>query len=194
MAIDFEFRRKAVQQLTNKCGVYSLCDLDNVPIYVGQSTDGIRSRVRRHLTSARSDIIANRQIDVWEIAYVWTYPVADKAEIKLLEARLFHFFHPKSELMNGTHPPKPPRGKRPKPAQIVQVMSDEEIADKKDPAQRLPRQAAHYAQVIGHFLAVKNSRQISRAMDAHFERLQKYHARLLISATDQPEETTEAED
>ena len=30
--------------------------------------DGIRSRVARHLTSARSDIIANRQIDVWEIA------------------------------------------------------------------------------------------------------------------------------
>ena len=46
------------------------------PIYVGQSVDGIRSRVNRHLTSARSDIIANRQIDVWEIAWVWAYPVA----------------------------------------------------------------------------------------------------------------------
>jgi hypothetical protein len=61
--------------LTNKIGCYVLCDLDEVPIYVGQSVDGIRARVRRHLTSARSDIIANRQIDVWEIAYVWAYPV-----------------------------------------------------------------------------------------------------------------------
>src|SRR5580692_1716353 len=74
MAIDLSFRRKAVRTLTNEIGCYVLCDLDQVPIYVGQSVDGIRSRVNRHLTSARSDIIANRQIDVWEIAWVWAYP------------------------------------------------------------------------------------------------------------------------
>ena len=128
MAIDFGFRRRATRQLTNSIGVYALCDLDNVPIYVGQSSDGIRTRVNRHLTSARSDIIANRQIDVWEIAYVWAYPVANSAEIRPLEAKLFHYFHPKSELMNGTLPPKVARGKVPKPAQVVQVMADEEIA------------------------------------------------------------------
>jgi hypothetical protein len=70
MAIDLTFRRKAVRTLTNEIGCYVLCDLDQAPIYVGQSVDGIRSRVNRHLTSARSDIIANRQIDVWEIAWV----------------------------------------------------------------------------------------------------------------------------
>jgi excinuclease UvrABC nuclease subunit len=85
MAIDLAFRRKAVRMLTNEIGCYVLCDLDQVPIYVGQSVDGIRSRVNRHLTSARSDIIANRQIDVWEIAWVWAYPVKDKAEIGVLE-------------------------------------------------------------------------------------------------------------
>jgi excinuclease UvrABC nuclease subunit len=76
VATDFAFRKNAVRQLTNEIGVYALCDLDNVPVYVGQSSDGIRKRVSRHLTSARSDIIANRQIDVWEIAWVWAYPVA----------------------------------------------------------------------------------------------------------------------
>ena len=55
---------------------------------MGQSVDGIRSRVNRHLTSARSDSIANRQIDVWEIAWVWAYPVKDKAEIGVLEDEL----------------------------------------------------------------------------------------------------------
>lgn len=64
MAVDFTFRKRAVASLTNQVGVYILADLDNVPIYVGQSKDGIRARVARHLTSARSDIIANRQIDV----------------------------------------------------------------------------------------------------------------------------------
>jgi hypothetical protein len=188
MAIDFKFRRQAVRQLTSKIGVYVLCDLDNVPIYVGQSVDGIRARVTRHLTSARSDIIANRQIDVWEIAYVWAYPVKRTADIRMIEARLFYHYHPKSALMNGTIPSKPPRMKLPKPTQIIQVMADAEMAAKKDPAQRLPRQAEHYGQIIGHFLAVKNSKQIARAMSAHFERLQKYHARLLTVATDQPEE------
>lgn len=180
MAIDFAFRRKAVRSLINQIGVYVLCDLNKVPIYVGQSTDGIRSRVARHLTSARSDIIANRQIDVWEIAWVLTYPVETKAEITPLEGLLFHHFNAKSQLMNGSIPPAPAKGtKIPKPAQAIQVMSDEEIVDKIDPSQRLPRQAGHYTQIVGHFLTVKNSPQVARAMDAHFKRLARYHGELL---------------
>src|SRR6204780_3429321 len=180
MAIDLPFRRRAVRTLTNKIGCYALCDLDEVPLYVGQSVDGIRSRVNRHLTSARSDIIANRQIDVWEIAWVWAYPAKDRAEISSLEDALFHEFHGRSALMNGKVP-KPPidRSKSPEPSQKVQVMSDAEIAEKKDPALRLPRQAEHYSQIVGHFLAVKNSREIAGAIQAPFERLQKYHQQLL---------------
>lgn len=161
--------------------MYALCDLDNVPMYVGQSKDGIRSRVARHLTSARSDIIANRQIDVWEIAYVWAYPVSAKEDIGPLEALLYHSFDPQSQLMNGQVPPRPSGRIRrpPEPAQKIQVMSDADIQEKRDPVQRLPRQAGHYAQIVGHFLAVKESKQIARAMSAHFQRLARYHQTLL---------------
>jgi hypothetical protein len=107
VAIDLNFRRRAVRTLTNDIGCYVLCDLDQVPIYVGQSVDGIRSRVNRHLTSARSDIIANRQVDVWEIAWVWAFPVSKKEDITAMEDALFHEFHLKSALMNGKVP-KPP--------------------------------------------------------------------------------------
>lgn len=180
MAIDLQFRRKAVKTLLNEIGCYVLCDLDGVPIYVGQSTDGIRSRVNRHLTSARSDIIANRQVDVWEIAWVWAFPVKNRNDINKLEASLFHAFHAKSPLMNGKVPKTPAsKAKLPAPAQIVQVMATGEIAEKKDPALRLPRQAEHYSQIVGHFLTVKNSPEIAGAMQAHFERLRRYHARLL---------------
>jgi 2-polyprenyl-6-methoxyphenol hydroxylase-like FAD-dependent oxidoreductase len=152
---------------------------------VGQSVDGIRSRVRRHLTSARSDIVANRQIDVWEIAWVRAYPVADRSDIGPLEDALFHHFDQINSLMNGRVPPRPmDRHETPDPAQIVQVMSDEEIAEKRDPTLRLPRQAEHYSQIVGHFLAVKNSREIARAMDSHFQRLMRYHRALLGLATD----------
>lgn len=185
MAIDLAYRRLAVRTLTNEIGCYVLCDLDSVPIYVGQSTDGIRSRVNRHLTSARSDIIANRQVDVWEIAYVWAYPVGDRADIAALEVALFHAFHPKSALMNGKIPPKPlTQITIPDPTQIVRVMSESEITEKKDPALRLPRQAEHYSQIVGHFLAVKNSREIAGAIDAHFARMERYHQLLLGKATD----------
>lgn len=192
MAVDFGFRQRAVRSLTNSIGVYILCDLDNVPIYVGQSTDGIRSRVARHLTSARSDIIANRQIDVWEIAYVWAFPVALRAEITPLEARLFVHYNAISQLMNGALMHHVDDGTPlPEPAQVVQVMSDPEINDRRDPSQRLPRQAEHYAQIVGHFLAVKNSPQVARAMNAHFQRLQKYHATLLGIAEPVPGDASE---
>ncbi len=185
MAIDLPFRRKAVRTLTSQVGCYVLCDLDQVPIYVGQSTDGIRARVNRHLTSARSDIIANRQVDVWEIAWVWAYPETDRARIGPLEDALFHQFHPTSALMNGKAPKAPPSRTPPaEPRQVVQVMADAEIKEKRDPALRLPRQAEHYSQIVGHFLAVKNSKEIAGAIQAHFDRLQKYHKELLGQAID----------
>jgi len=97
-----------------------------------------------------------------------------------LEAALFHRFDPHSRLMNGKIPSEPNEPLiLPEPASIVQVMPDEEISEKQDPELRLPRQAKHYADIVGHFLAVKNSNEIARAMDAHFERLAKYHKVLL---------------
>jgi hypothetical protein len=47
MAIDLPFRRRAVRTLSNEVGCYVFCGLDQVPFYVGQSVDGIRSRVNR---------------------------------------------------------------------------------------------------------------------------------------------------
>ncbi len=191
MAINLSFRRQAVRTLTNDTGCYVLCDLDGVPIYVGQSNDGIRNRVNRHLTSARSDIIANRQVDVWEIAYVWAYPELVKARITPLEDALFYQFNATSTLMNGKVPKRPTqRVSYIEPSQVVQVMDGAEIEEKRDPALRLPRQAEHYSQIVGHFLAVKNSREIAGAIQAHFERLQKYHQQLLGLATEIEDDAT----
>jgi hypothetical protein len=95
-------------------------------------------------------------------------------------------------LMNGKAPKKPPSTTEPpKPAQIVQVMSDSEIKEKLDPALRLPRQAEHYSQIVGHFLAVKNSKEIALSIQAHFNRLTKYHRTLLGLAVEIDEDTSE---
>jgi hypothetical protein len=70
-------------------------------------------------------------------------------------------------------------------------MNEAEIQAKRDPVQRLPRQAAHYAQIVGHFLEVKDSKQIARAMAAHFQRLARYHQTLLGIAEPAPADDEE---
>lgn len=178
--MNFFFREKAVRAITTQIGVYALCDLDERPIYVGQSVDGIRARVRRHLTSARSDVIANRQIDVWEIAWVWAWPVPDTTMIPPLEAHLFHEFDGNSTLMNGTIPANlgSPLFEIPQKSR-VQILSDEEIEARRRPELRLPRQIEHYQRLVDHILTVKDSEQLRRSLRAHFERLTNYHARFL---------------
>jgi hypothetical protein len=100
------YRKQQLKSLTDNSGVYALCDLDRVPIYIGKSIDGIRTRVARHLTSARSDVIANRQLDVWEIAYVWAWavPASEKGIITRLEDFLISYYHSLSPLVNGKIP------------------------------------------------------------------------------------------
>jgi len=120
--------------------------------------------------------------------------VANREQISSLEALLYHYLNPQSQLMNGTVPPKPNSLENiPEPSQKVQVMNEAEILAKRDPVQRLPRQAAHYAQIVGHFLEVKESKQIARAMAAHFQRLAKYHQTLLGIAASAASDEDQAE-
>jgi hypothetical protein len=168
---------KQVKQIPRTVGAYALCDLDNIPIYVGCSSDGIQNRVRRHLTSARSDIIANRLIDVWELAYVWSWTVEIKAHIKPLEAYLFHNFDSKKKLMNGTIPAKPsqqPSFPIPEPV-VVPLLPDDDRELRRQATYRFPRQIEHLGRLVDHILNVKDSKQLHRALVAHFERLRTYY-------------------
>lgn len=174
-----EFRKSAVSGLSDEIGVYALCDLDGVPMYVGQSVDGIRSRVRRHLTSARSDIIANRQVDVWEIAYVWAWPVIARDDIEPLEAALFQRFDAQKPLMNGKVLPLREKEVQEPQKQIVQVIDETERLRRLRPDQRLERQIRQYGILVEYIQTVKNAPHLKRALDAHFERLVSYHRTFL---------------
>lgn len=175
-----DFRKKALANLTNEIGVYALCDLDLTPIYVGQSVDGIRARVQRHLTSARSDIIANRQIDVWEISAVMAWPVPQKDQIESVENFLFHQFDQKMPLMNGKIPPLQTSLDLTlcEPQKVV-VMTEEERQKRRDPALRLPRQIEQYQRLVDYIQNVKDAPHLKRSLQAHFQRLVKYHDRFL---------------
>lgn len=173
------YRKDALRGLPDLAGVYALCDLDNVPIYIGQATatkdTSIRKRVQRHLTSARSDVIANRQLDVWEIAYVRGWACEDDQARRVLESQLVDWFDGKNPLVNGTIPSRigDPLTEAPE-AVSVQVMSDELIRVRLDPAIRFPRQAETFTQLLDYVLNVYDKAHLRRALRVHHARMAKY--------------------
>lgn len=70
-------------------GVYAFYDYDGEPIYVGQTNERLRVRIQRHLTNQRSDAVAMRILDVFEVAEVEIWPVWDLEGVsgKNVEAR-----------------------------------------------------------------------------------------------------------
>jgi hypothetical protein len=58
-----------------KWGIYAFYDYDGEPIYVGQTNEQIRTRIRRHLTNQRTDAVAMRILDVFEVAEIEVWPI-----------------------------------------------------------------------------------------------------------------------
>ena len=106
-------------------------------------------------------------------------PWNDVSQFNVLEAHLFHGFHKKSKLMNGSIPLTPPPldFEIPDPV-VVQLMPNEEIESRKRAPLRLTRQAQHFSNLLDQFLNVKDSQELYLALRAHFERLNRYFERL----------------
>lgn len=60
-----------------KCGVYVFYDYDGEPIYVGQTNEQLRVRIRRHLTNQRTDAVAMNVLDPFEVAEIEVFPFYD---------------------------------------------------------------------------------------------------------------------
>lgn len=65
----------------SKYGIYAFYDYDGEPIYVGQTAEMLRTRIRRHLTNQRTDAVAMNVLDPAEVAEieVWPFFELDKA-------------------------------------------------------------------------------------------------------------------
>ncbi len=172
-----EFRKQALKDLSDDIGVYALCDLDKEPIYIGQSMDGIRTRVRRHITSARSDVIANRQLDVWEVSEVlaWPMPGKNKEEVTHLEHKLISLYNRRNPLINGKIPSLQTCSDSPPPGTSIAILPEDERLLRLEPMRRLPRQLQHLSALFGYILEVKNNAELRRTLSVHFERTSKYY-------------------
>lgn len=70
-------------------GVYAFFDYDGEPIYVGQTNERLRTRIRRHLTNQRTDAVAMSVLDPFEVfeVEVWPLPELQAASSRDPEAR-----------------------------------------------------------------------------------------------------------
>jgi len=62
-----------------KFGVYAFYDYDGEPIYVGQTSEKLRVRIRRHLTNHRTDAVAMNVLDPFEVFEVEMWPMWELA-------------------------------------------------------------------------------------------------------------------
>ncbi len=60
---------------SHKYGIYAFYDYDGEPIYVGQTSESLGTRIRRHLTNQRTDAVAMSVLDPFEVSEVEAWPV-----------------------------------------------------------------------------------------------------------------------
>jgi GIY-YIG catalytic domain len=71
-------------------GVYAFYDYDREPIYVGQTSEKLRTRIRRHLTNQRTDAVAMNVLDPFEVAEIEVWPIYPGRKSKKQISILLH--------------------------------------------------------------------------------------------------------
>ena len=141
-------------------GVYAFYDYDGEPIYVGQTSEKISTRVRRHLTNQRTDAVAMSVLDPFEVFEIEIWPlsrfqssggasVSARQALDALEATVFQRALNQSRfhaVLNEKKPessitvPLPPSFRR-------RIVSDEVYELRKHPDTRIARRAATLARL-----------------------------------------------
>ncbi|ERI35594.2 excinuclease ABC subunit C [Arthrobacter sp. AK-YN10] len=81
-----------------KWGVYAFYDYDGEPIYVGQTNEQLRVRLGRHLTNQRTDAVAMRILDLFEVAEVEIWPAWQYEGVNLKDKKAAAYIDAKKHL------------------------------------------------------------------------------------------------
>lgn len=167
--LDADFHNPITNQTVKvgnfRWGVYAFFDYDGEPIYIGQTNEKLRTRIRRHLTNQRTDAVAMSVLDpfeVFEIA-VWPLPQFEntsskdkeaKAHLDALEDLIYQDALTKSQfqaVLNEKDPPTPTVKVEIPSSFRQQIVSEDVFAIRSHPDFRIARRAliiARLAQVI----------------------------------------------
>ena len=137
-------------------GVYAFYDYDGEPIYVGQTAESFSTRVGRHLTGQRSDTLAYRILDPFEVADIEMYALehlrGDSEKQRLLDANEYTVYcraiddSKYKAILNEKIPPVSAEVDLPEP--LRRTLVPDELRDEREhPDVRIARRAETLARV-----------------------------------------------
>ncbi len=150
-----------------KWGVYIFYDYDGEPIYVGQTNELLRTRIRRHLTNQRTDAVAMSVLDPFEVFEIEVFPLPQfqaitsvtekataRAHLNALEHTVYGNAIAASQfkaILNEKDPPAPTVQIEIPPSFRTRIVSDEVAKIRSHPDFRIARRSqilSRLAQVI----------------------------------------------
>jgi GIY-YIG catalytic domain len=133
-------------------GVYAFYDYDGEPIYVGQTNERLRTRIRRHLTNQRTDAVAMRVLDIFEVAELEMWPLweLENESKEVVQTRLDQVEYSAyvrairnsrfRAILNEKIPPVSPLVELPKSYRYP-LVADEQLDERRHPDVRIARRA-----------------------------------------------------
>ena len=159
-------------------GVYAFYDYDGEPIYVGQTNERLRTRIRRHLTNQRTDAVAMSVLDPFEVFEIEVWPLPQFQDVSRADSRtardalnaLEHAVYLAAiagsafgAVLNEKDPPAPRVAMTPPPSLRRRIVSETVAAIRSHPDFRIARRAlviARLAQVISERKAPGGLRRV----------------------------------
>ena len=171
---------------SRKWGVYAFYDYDGEPIYIGQTFEGLGSRIGRHLTNQRTDAVAMNVLDPFEVAEICVWPLdlkdfsaeEQREQLDRAEFTVFEKVIAESTLgavLNEKPPRSMPLIELPK-AYRKHIIPDDIFPHRKHPDVRIARRAntiASLARVISERKVSKGLRQTLLTQARRLELLAK---------------------
>ncbi|WP_026841224.1 GIY-YIG nuclease family protein [Citrifermentans bremense] len=166
---------KVKQKIGNfQFGIYAFYDYDKEPIYVGQTNEKIRTRIRRHLTNQRTDAVAMNVLDPFEVYQIEVWPLpelegktskdaAAKKILNALEYQIFIKLRDESSfkaVLNEKEPGKPDKLVEIPRSYKGTVVSDEVFAIRNHPDVRIARRAA----TLSRLAQIISERQVQKGL------------------------------
>lgn len=175
--LDKEFEGQKVGNYT--FGVYAFFDYDGEPIYVGQTNEKLRTRIRRHLTNQRTDAVAMSVLDPFEVYEVEVWPLVEyegvtkasdpkkyKKACDILNALEFAVFKKAIKeskfhaILNEKDPPSANTSAKFPKSLRGRIVSDEVHEIRKHPDFRIARRAL----ILARLAQVISERQVSTGL------------------------------
>ena len=154
---------------------YAFYDYDGEPIYVGQTNEKLSTRIRRHLTNQRTDAVAMKVLDPFEVREIEVWPLPQhqqkdksdseaKAELDCLESAVFQMLLKKSRFKAVLNEKEPPSVRGAKysepPSWRGNIVSSEVFALRSHPDTRIARRA----ETLSLLAKVISERQVQKGL------------------------------